>query len=89
MGQQQSTITTPSPTLTNFESPIKKKIASQFALKHYDDAISSSVQLLNMLDEPDRRKSLVNKLDAISNVENNTKKGALLAKMLPTILRPS
>ena len=67
----------------------KKNIAFSFALKDYDEAISKSIRLLDTLDESNARKALKEKLDAISTVENNSKKGALLAKMLPTILRPS
>jgi hypothetical protein len=68
---------------------MKKNIAGHFAVKNYDDAISSSIQLLETLAETDKRRNLKNKLEAISNLENNTRKGNLLAKMLPTILRPS
>ena len=94
MGQSQSSAVPVTYTPLNSESTsptnkVRKNIAGHFALKNYDDAISNSIRLLEMLDEPNRRKSLVNKLEAISNLHNNTKKGTLLAKMLPTILRPS
>lgn len=90
MGQQHSTTALNSHALMPEPSnALKKRIASNFAMKNYDDAISSSIQLLETLEETDRRKSLKPKLETISNLGNGNRKGTLLAKMLPTIIRPS